>query len=137
MSRATGSWSGLAARYLRRLAGQAADDAELDELADAVLDVLAHAAERLHQRFDVEGFFGAGAQKAEDAGAQRRLHQRAESGVEVLLGRGGVPVVARRAAKVRSSTADSIYRLPGRAGLPLVVPLAGAGGPSCRGLVLL
>jgi hypothetical protein len=55
----------------RRIGGEPADDGRLDELADAVVDVLAHAAERLHQRLDVERFVGARAQETEDARAQR------------------------------------------------------------------
>ena len=40
----------------RAAAGDALRDAERDQLADAVLDVEPHAAERLHQRLDVERF---------------------------------------------------------------------------------
>ena len=54
-----------------------------DELADAVLDVEPHAAERLHQRLDVEGLLGPGAEKAEERRAQRRLHERLEARLEV------------------------------------------------------
>ena len=53
-------------------------DAERDELAHAVLDVEPHAAERLHQRLDVEGLLGPRAQEAQDPGAQRRLDERLE-----------------------------------------------------------
>ena len=81
-------------------------DAEVDQLADAVLDVEPQAAERLHQRLDVEALVGPRAQVAQDARAQRRLHQRAESRVEVgRLGRvrPSAAALARRALKVRSS----------------------------------
>jgi hypothetical protein len=37
----------------RRVAGDAAREAEVDDLADAVLDVEAQPAERRHQRFGV------------------------------------------------------------------------------------
>ena len=59
------------------------DDAEVDQLAHAVLDVQPQAAERLHQRLDVERLVGARIQVAQDAGAQRRLHQRAKPRIEV------------------------------------------------------
>ena len=46
--------------------------------------------ERLHQRFDVEALVGPRAEVAQDAGAQRRLHQAAEPRLEVRrLGRSG------------------------------------------------
>ena len=65
-------------------------DAEVDELADAVFDVEPQPAERLHQRFDVEALVGPRAQIPQDAGAQRRLHERAEPRLEVRrLGRFG------------------------------------------------
>jgi hypothetical protein len=54
----------------RRLAGDLLDDAEVHQLAHAVLDVEPHAAERLHQGFGVESFVGPGAQEAQDAGSQ-------------------------------------------------------------------
>ena len=54
-----------------------------DELADAVLDVEPHAAERLHQRLDVEGLVRPGAQEAQQRRAQRRLHQRLEPRLDV------------------------------------------------------
>jgi hypothetical protein len=47
----------------------------------AVLDVELQPPERLHQRFDVEGFVGSGAEIPQQAGAQGRLHQRPESQV--------------------------------------------------------
>ena len=69
-------------------------DAEVDQLADAVLDVQPQPAERLHQRFDVEGLVGPRVQVAQDAGAQRRLHQRAKARIQsagsaVRAGRSG------------------------------------------------
>ena len=68
--------------------GDAVGDAEVDQLADAVLDVEPQPAERLHQRFDVEGLVGPRAQVAQQAGAQRRLHERPEPCLEVgRLGR--------------------------------------------------
>ena len=75
---------GLHERVSRRAAaGDAVRDAERDELADAVLDVEPHAAERLHQRLDVEGLLGPGAQEAEQRRAQRRLHERLKSRLDV------------------------------------------------------
>ena len=86
----------LAERLVRRTRGdishrRAADgerDPEVRELADAVLDVHPQPAERLHQRFDVEALFRPRAEVAQDAGAQRRLHQAPKSCFEVRrLGR--------------------------------------------------
>ena len=75
---------GLHERVARRpAAGDALGDAEGDELPDAVLDVEPHAAERLHQRFDVERFFGTCAQESQERGAQRRLHERLEARLDV------------------------------------------------------
>ena len=88
------------------VAGHHRGHAEVHQLADAVLDVEPQPAERLHQRFDVEGLVGPRAQVAQDAGAQRRLHQRAEPRIEVapVQRRSRVAaVLARRALKVRSS----------------------------------
>ena len=59
------------------------------QLADAVLDVEPHAAERLHQRFDVEGLLGSGAQEAQQRRAQRRLHQGLEARLDVRSARLG------------------------------------------------
>ena len=67
-----------------RFASLASDDAEFNQLAHAVLDVESHASERLHQRFDVERLVGSCGEKAQDARAQRRLHQGAESPVEIV-----------------------------------------------------
>ena len=66
-----------------RIAGDFLDDAELDELVDAVIDVEAHAPERLHDGVAVEGLARPRRQEAQDAGAQRRLDQRLEPGLEV------------------------------------------------------
>ena len=92
-SSASASFAGRVRRYRGGVAGVDARDAEVDQLADAVLDVQPQAAERLHQRLDVERFVRPGAQVAQDAGAQRRLHQRAETRLEVrrLGGRGVAP----------------------------------------------
>jgi hypothetical protein len=54
----------------RRIAGRFLDDAEVDELVDAVVDVLPHATERLHDRFGGERFAGPRGQEAQNAGAQ-------------------------------------------------------------------
>ena len=63
--------------------GHGAGDAEVDQLAHAVLDVEPEAAERLHERFDVEALVGPRAQIPEDPGAQGRLHKCAEPCLEV------------------------------------------------------
>ena len=81
--------------------------------------------------------------KASPARALRKRRMPARSGdcTSVLnrvsrscSARGGAPLVARRAAKVRSSTGISIYRLAPRPGLPLSYQ---ATGPSRYALVLL
>ena len=59
---------------------------KLDELAHAVLDVEAHAAERLHEGIEGVRLRLVGRQEAEKTGAQRRLNQRLEALLE-LLGR--------------------------------------------------
>ena len=66
-----------------------AGDAERDELAHAVLDVEAHAPERLHQRLDLEGLLGPRAQEPQEPRAQRRLDERLEARLD--LGRLGAP----------------------------------------------
>src|SRR4029453_576642 len=71
-------------------------DAELDEFVDAVLDIVTHAAERLHDRVDIEAFALAGAQEAQNAGAKRRLHQAAEAEVKILRSRGAAGAGAAR-----------------------------------------
>ena len=53
--------------YCGGVAGDDPRDAEVGELADAVLDVEPQPAERLHQRLDVERFVGPRVQVAEDA----------------------------------------------------------------------
>ena len=68
---------------LRRIARHLPDDAELDEFREAVVHVHPQAAERRHQGFDLEQFLRAGAQKAEQPGAQRRLDQVSETGLQV------------------------------------------------------
>ena len=68
-----------------RCAADSERHAKVCKLAHAVLDVHAEPAEGLHQRFDVEAFFRAGAQVPEDAGAQRRLDQTSEPRLEVRL----------------------------------------------------
>ena len=67
----------------RAAARDAVHDAERDQLAHAVLDVEPHAPERLHQRFDVERLLGPGAQEPEQRRAERRLHERLESRLDV------------------------------------------------------
>ena len=64
-------------------AGDPLRQAEAGELADAVLDVEPHAAERLHQRFEVERLVRPRAQEAQDRRAQRRLHERLEPRLDV------------------------------------------------------
>ena len=64
-------------------AGNFAGDAECHELAHAVLDVEPHAPERLHERLDLEGLLRARAQETQQAGAQRRLHERLESRLDL------------------------------------------------------
>ena len=93
-------------RVARRRPGHGARDAEVDQLADAVLDVELQPAERLHQRLDVEALLGPRVQIAEESGAQRRLHQRPEPRLEIAgsVGRARRRALARRAVKVRSST---------------------------------
>ena len=100
------SFGGRSAMYRGGVAGKHPRDAEVDQLADAVLDVEPQPAERLHQRLDVEASSGRALQIAEDAGAQRRLHQRAEPRIDVRRARpfgDGGRRCARRALKVRSS----------------------------------
>jgi hypothetical protein len=70
---------------LLRVSGDSADDAELDELVNAVLDVEAHPPECLHERPDIEALVRTCAQKPQDRGAQRRLHERPEPRFEVLM----------------------------------------------------
>jgi hypothetical protein len=67
----------------RRAAGHHRGHTEVHQLADTVLDVELQPSERLHQRFDVERFFGPRAQIAKQAGPERRLNQRPEPHVEV------------------------------------------------------
>ncbi len=69
-------------------------DAERDELAHAVLDVEAHAPERLHQRLDLEGFLGPRAQEPQEPRPQRRLDEGLEAGLD--LARLGAPRGRRR-----------------------------------------
>ena len=78
-----------AGHVARRVAGNLFGGPEVHELARAVLDIELEAAERLHQLFDVEAFVRARAQVAENAGTQRRLHERAESRFDVGYGRRG------------------------------------------------
>ena len=78
-SAATSARSRARGGEVRRAVRQPARDAEVDELVEAVLDVEPHAAERGHQRLDVEGLVGLRVQEAEEARAQRRLHERAEA----------------------------------------------------------
>ena len=88
--------------------------AEVDQLAHAILDVQAQTAERLHQRFDVEHLVRAGAEMPEDAGAERRLDQRAKARRQLGRSAGpdrGVPPPRRR-LKVRSSILLTIFLLP-------------------------
>ena len=73
-----------------------ADDAELDQFADAVVDVLAHAPEGLHDRFVIERLLWAGREETQDSGAQRRLHQGLEARLEV----GGLATMAAAAGAV-------------------------------------
>ena len=72
------------AAYCAGEPGSAPGDAEVDELAEAVFDVQAHAPERRHQRLDVERLVGTRAQETQQARAQRRLHERTESRLESL-----------------------------------------------------
>ena len=125
---ASASSAGRSAAYRGGSPGTAPRDAEVDELADAVLDVQPQPAERLHQRLDVEALVGARAQVAQDAGAQRRLHERAEPCLEVRrLGRAaaGAAALARRALKVRSSIV----------GVTLSAGQGGATGLAARGVL--
>ena len=71
----------------------AVHEPERHQLADAVFDVQPHAAERLHQRLDVERLVGPGAQKAEQRRTEWRLHERLKTRLEV--GRLGTPAGGR------------------------------------------
>ena len=59
--------------------GHAPRQAEVHQLLQAVLDVQTHAAERGHQRLDVERLAGARVQEAHQSRAQRRLHKAAKT----------------------------------------------------------
>ena len=92
-----------------------ADDAELDQLVDAVLDVQPHAAERLHEVLRRRRPLpGRARQEAQDAGAQRRLHQVLEPRFDV----GRLGPVAGAARAVRGA--------PRRSGHPRDTSPAGA-----------
>ncbi len=82
-SSVSGPVSGRSARYCAGGPGSIRDHAEVGQFAHAVFHVEPQPAERLHQRLDVERFVGPGIQVAEDAGAQRRLHERAEACIEL------------------------------------------------------
>jgi hypothetical protein len=97
-SRNASRWAGdvlaLGARggEMRRALGQPAGDAEVDELFEAVLDVETHAAEGGHQPLYVERLVRLRVQKADESGAERRLHQRAKAclgGIGLGAGGGG------------------------------------------------
>jgi hypothetical protein len=66
-----------------RAAGNGTRQPELDQLAQAVFDVLPQAAERLDQHIGVERRGRMRVKVPEDGGPQRRLHQRAESRIDV------------------------------------------------------
>ena len=63
--------------------GTRSRDPGVGHLAQAVLDILPHPAERLHERFDVEGLVGSGVQEAHQARPERRLHQRLETSLQI------------------------------------------------------
>ena len=63
--------------------GHLAHDAELDELGEAVVDVHPQAAERRHQRLDVEGLLRSRAQETQQSRAQRRLNEVAKARIHV------------------------------------------------------
>src|SRR6185295_17045318 len=67
----------------RQAGGEDLRDAEVDELADAVLDVETQTAEGLHQRLDVEALLRTRAEVSQEAGAKRRLYEGAKTGFEV------------------------------------------------------
>ena len=60
-------------------AGDLACQSERHQLAHAVFDVQAHPAERLHERFDFEGFLRPCAEESQESGSQRRLDQGVEA----------------------------------------------------------
>ena len=115
----------------RGRAGDDTGDAEVGELADAVLDVEAQPSERLHQRLDVEAFVGPRAQVAKDAGPQRRLHEGAEPCIEIRrLGRfdrRGRSCAPRAEGQIihawRLVIGRDERRPTGRAGPPVIVGL--------------
>ena len=86
----------------RRIAGDLLDHAELDQLVDAVVDVLAHAPERLHDRFGVERLRRAARVR------KRRMPARSGDCTSVLkrVSRSGAPAAWRcrrwRGARRRS-----------------------------------
>ena len=115
-SLATGSVLGLDAPVGRRIAGDLLDDAEFDELVDAVVDVVAHAAERLHDGVDVEGSPGRALRK-------RRMPARSGDCTSVLkrVSRSGGSA-ARRAGGGAPRREGHIIHVPPR-------PAAAAAAP--------
>ena len=98
-----GCRSGRAAAKCVGTVGQPAGDAEVHELLEAVLHVQAHAAERGHERLDVEGLVRLRVQKADESGTERRLHQRAKA-CSAESGSGRAVAAARCAEKLMSFT---------------------------------
>src|SRR5919106_1122970 len=60
-------------------------DSEIHELAQAVLDIGPHPAERLRERINAERLVRMRAEQPEQARAERRLHERMKALFEVLL----------------------------------------------------
>ena len=81
---------GRCAAYFGTWPGILRDDAELDELFQAVLDIQPHAAEGRHETLGFERLVGTSTQKPQQPGTQGRLHEVPESGLLVARSdRGG------------------------------------------------
>ena len=65
------------------VAGDLPHHAELDQFVDAIVDVLPHAAKRLHDLLAVERLFRPRAQEPQDTGAQRRLDEALEPRLDI------------------------------------------------------